>query len=403
MKNTLKKDLRLDLNYMVFIIVAGLVFSVLFHLAQAFVFNLNSYPYNTFLFDQAYRFTDFNTIYTATAGLDPFKAAVSVYPPFTYLVMFPFTKLSMNVALGLMLAGFTLFLLWYVYRTVSGIDPERGYMKTGVLALLSYPFLFTFDRANMEVFVFILSALFIYFYQKKEDWKSVCCLAGAIAMKVYPGALLLVLLADRKYKKAFCTLLVGAALTLGSMLVLKGGVAASYAGLVHNLEGFRHHYFHNSLGVQHNLSLFGVMWLAYVFFLHTSAVPETGYFLAMVLLFIALALYLVFVEKELWRSVTLIVLYFLVAPQVSFDYKMVNLFVPIMLFFGRSSETRSSLFFASAFALLCIPKDYFLILDDVSIAVIINPLLILLMMGVLVYQGCRAHRAALTASPRGNP
>lgn len=398
MKLATEKERRLELNYMVFLIIVGLLFSVLFHFVQAFVFELNFYPYNTFLFLPSDRFNDFNNIYNATVDLDPFKAAVSVYPPFAYIVMYPFTMFKQYLALAIMLAGFTLFVWRYVYRTVSGIDAQRRYLKTIALTFMTYPFLFAFDRANIEILVFIFSALFIYFHQKKEDWKSILCLACAISMKIYPGAFLLLFLADKKYKNIFYTLLSVAGLTLISMLVLKGGVMESYYGFINNMDIFRLEYFFNVSGLHHNLSLFGVLRIAYAYFMPGIAFSELTYSIAMIALFVVISFYLVFVEKEFWRSVTIIVLYFLVAPQISFDYKLLHLFIPITLFLDRDNQTKCPLFFASAFALLCIPKDYYLLScpvcfwKDISISVIINPLISLSVMVVLIYQGCQENK-----------
>lgn len=388
----MEKDRRFELNYMVVLIVVGLSVSVVFHFIKAFVLNLNFYPHNTFLFIPAGRFHDFTDIYMATAGLDPFKFAVSVYPPFTYLVMLPFTMFKRDLAFVLMLAGFTVFAWRYVYRTVAEIDYDGRYLKTIAFLFMSYPFLFIFDRANLEAIVFMFLALFIYYYRRKEDGKSIFCLACAISMKIYPGAFLLLFLADKKYKNIFYTLSLVAGLTFLSMLVLRGGVTASYTGFIRNMAGFRNSYFLTDTGLQHNLSLFGVLRLAHGYFMPGSAFPEAVYSAAMAALFIVISLYLVFMEKELWRFVAIIVLYFLVAPQVSFDYKLMHLFIPITLFLVRDNKTKGSIFFASAFALLCVPKDYLIIRSDISVAVIINPLIILAVLSVILYQGCMENK-----------
>ena len=393
MEPVTEKGLHIELNCMVIFIIAGLFSSILFHLIQAVVFNLNFYPHNTFLFVPADRFHDFTNIYEATVGLNPFKSAVSVYPPFAYLVMLPFTVFKLNMALALMLVGFTIFMLQYVYRTVSEIDSQHRYFNTIVLALATYPFLFVFDRANIEALVFILLALFIHFYQKKEDWKSVLCLAGAISIKMYPGAFLLIYLMDRKYQNILYTLLSVGAFTLISMFILKGGVAASYSGFIHNLAVFRLDYLIKDAGLQHNLSLFGTLRIFYSHFNPSNPFPELIYSVFMVSFFAAISFYLVFFEKEFWRAIAIIVLYILIAPQVSFDYKLVHLLIPITLFLNRKNKTKSALCVASAFALLCIPKDYYLIRGDISIAVIINPLVIITLMLGLIYQGYSQYKS----------
>lgn len=379
------------------LIIAGLFLSISFHFVQAFAFKLNFYPHNTFLLPSPWVFRDFYDNYAATVGLNPYSRHAT-HPPFAYLVMLPFTIYERDLALAIMLAGFTLFLWKYVYGTVSGIEAEgrylktRRYLKTIVLTFMTYPFLFACNRANTEIWVFMFLALFIHYYQKKEDRKSIFCLACATSMKMYPGALLILFLADKKYKNIFYTLLSVAGLTLLGALVLKGGVMASYSGFVKNMAGLRLDYFLTDGGLQHNLSLFGALRIFYGYFMPGTAFPEFAYSIAMVSLFAVVSLYVVFVEKEFWRAVTAIVMYFLLAPQISYDYKLLQLFIPITLFLGREGKTGSSGFFATAFALLCVPKDYGIIRGDISVAVIINPLIILAVLSVLIYQGCRKNK-----------
>jgi len=385
---TLETDRRIELNYIVSLVVIGLAFSILFHFIKGFVFDLG-YPHNTFLFKPVDRYHDFTNIYKATAGLAPFKAAVSVYPPFAYLVMLPFTLINRNIALVVMLSGFTLFVWQYVRRTVCGIDMDGHYLKTITLAFLTYPFLFVFDRANLETFVFVFLALFIHYYRKKEEWKSMFFLACAISMKIYPGAFLLLFLADKKYRNICYTLLLSSVMTLASMFVLQGGVAASFNGFINNLAGFRCIYFFTEAGLQHNLSLFGSLRIFYGYLAPQTMFPEQGYSMAMAVFFIIISAYVLFAAKELWRAVAAIVLYFLVAPQVSFDYKLIHVLIPLTLYLERADTTNGAVFFATAFALLCVPKDYVLVRGDISVAVFINPLIMMGVISVLIYQDCR--------------
>ena len=80
----------------------------------------------------------------------------------------------------------------------------HGYLQPIIIFMFSYPFLFLVDRANLEIFVLIFLAIFIYFYDRAR-WISVFGLACAIAMKLFPALFLLMFLRDRRYKELAVT------------------------------------------------------------------------------------------------------------------------------------------------------------------------------------------------------
>lgn len=383
-----------ELELLVSAVLAGLLASVAFHAAKAFIFGLNVYPHNTFLFTPLDRFNDFINIYKASRKLAPFSSAVSVYPPFAYVVMLPFTLVGKKIALSAMLAAFTLFVYRYMREAAGEAAPGFGRLKLVGLAFLSYPFLFVFDRANIEAMVFVFLALFLRYYQRNERRYSVFFLACAIAMKIYPAAFLLVFLRDRKFKEFLYALLTAGGLTLLAMAVFKGGAEASYHGFIANLARFRADYFFTESGLQHNASLFGVMRLAYGRFLPGAPVPELLYSAAAGAFALLTFYYVVFLRAELWRVVALIVCYIIVFPQISFDYKLIHLLLPLTLFLRRQERRASDMLYLGLFALMLVPKDYALIRGDISIAVLLNPAILLAMAGLLVAEGFRSGAAA---------
>jgi hypothetical protein len=81
----------------------------------------------------------------------------------------------------------------------------------------------------------------------------------------------------------------------------------------------------------------------------------------------------------------------LVLPQLSGDYKLIHLFIPLFLFFNAQKSSRLDWLYALMFGLLLIPKDYYwfgkVISDngthDISISMIIN-IIILVGMFLLI-------------------
>jgi hypothetical protein len=97
-------------------------------------------------------------------------------------------------------------------------------------------------------------------------------------------------------------------------------------------------------------------------------------------------------KLTLWKKVTILVLSFIVLPQISFDYKLVSLTIPLMLFIGSDEQSKYNVHFSILFGLLLIPKDYFMIVSDVSISIIINPLLIFILLCLIFIDSAPINR-----------
>ena len=82
-------------------------------------------------------------------------------------------------------------------------------------------------------------------------------------------------------------------------------------------------------------------------------------------------------------------------PHASADYKLIYIFIPMFMFINSDKKSRFDLFYIIMFALLLIPKDYYLFpkivsddaYNDISIAVVLNILMILVMTAVVIIDG----------------
>ena len=116
------------------------------------------------------------------------------------------------------------------------------------------------------------------------------------------------------------------------------------------------------------------------------------------LIFIPLAAYVVFIEKIMWKRVALLVFSMLLLPQLSGDYKLIHIYLPMFLFILSIDSSRLDILYLGMFGLLMIPKDHAYLPNvysealnpDISISVMINILLILLMATLIVYEGLKA-------------
>lgn len=383
------------------IIIIGFTLSVLFHYVLSHYNGLNYYPFNTFLFNPADKFNDFFNIYHAAVLLNPYAFFVSVYFPFTFIIMYLFTMISANYAFSLFLLIFIAYFIYYIHKNINdhgSSDIANKILNVFVFSFMAYPFLFNIDRGNMECLIFVFLALFIYFYQKKQVYIGAIFLSLAASMKLYPWIFAVLLLSDKKYKSIFISIALVVLLTLVSAAAFQGGISGSFAGLLNNLNKFNQGYLMHYTGLQHNLSLYGVAYLllqSNIFHLINPLFEFIlrNYFIVAGIMLGSVMAYIMFVnERALWKKSALLVFLILLLPPVSFDYKLIHLFIPLMLFFNCDEKSNKFNFvYSLLFGLLLIPKDYYIIADDISIAVILNPAIMLAMIFLIISSGLKSQ------------
>jgi hypothetical protein len=268
-----------------------------------------------------------------------------------------------------------------------------------ILVGLSYPVLFVLDRGNMEMLVFAFIAGFFYFtYVREHSWMAALCLAAAIACKLYPATLLLLLLAERRFKPLVLTVIIAGGLTAISAGLLAVVSPYSLAYVWHmDVNGMG--YYQQAMvigggGVQHGHSLWGLVGLQTM--LSQAAVAgwqTTLYAVAAAAIFLVLAVHSVFRETEHWKLVLLATVPWLLLPYVSADYTLIQLYFPLVFFLNARRVSRWDFAYVALFGILLVPVDYYYILGEISISVIIYPaaLVSLVLLAILDVQRTAGH------------
>ncbi len=397
------------------IVFSGFMVATVFNIIAP-IYLEKGYPYNTFLFLQSQRFGDFINTWLQVSGkvsLHDLEARGLFfnYPPFAYVITYLFTLLPLKSSLIISLAIFSLYFVFNNYKYLfESRDKVNSILSIGVLSFLSYPFLIAFDRGNFEMYVYIFLSLFIWFYIKKKDFPAVMFLSAAIAMKIFPAVFLVLFLKDRKYKETI--------LTMGSVLLFSVFALFLFRHtditLGHIMDGL-HTYskvyitgsaespnYAGGLGFAH--SLFGIIRLFLQssfpawYFPNIKGVMQI-YMLFSLVFFSFIAAYIYFIEKTVWRQVALLVLSFNLLPYTSIDYKMLHLYIPLLLFADSNEETPFTKWYIILFGLLLIPKAYYIFdglisdsgLSDISISIVISPLLLLTFTILLLYEGLKIN------------
>lgn len=153
----------------------------------------------------------------------PFSLDAFAYPPPFLLLprlLLPFNDFLAQRGVWFALNG--LFIasgLWLVATWISGPKHIRA-LLLAPLVLISLPVMLTLQIGNIHTTVMILAVLSMIAFESKRPALGGAMLAFAIASKISPGLLVIVLLVQRRYREVLWTAGFGLGFVLLSLLVL---------------------------------------------------------------------------------------------------------------------------------------------------------------------------------------
>jgi|APSaa5957512622_1039677.scaffolds.fasta_scaffold42784_2 hypothetical protein len=385
-----KRNNKIELVSLILLI--GFVAAVFFHYILGAYFNLG-HPYNSFLFTPADKFNDFfNSIRMWYQYLVLEPNPYTCYFPLTYgfINIFRFIKPDI-LSLSIFLSLFVLFFVWYAWQNLKLENKIAKIKNVFIYSFLSFPVLFAIDRANFENFVFIFMALFIFFYVKKNYFISTIFLALAIAMKLFPAVFLILFFTDKKYKEIIYTLIITILSTVVTLIFFQGSIMENILRMIQNQGLNAQMYAIGHAGLNYGHSLFGFFKVLIAFFIKKA---DFVYYLQLyvpfiLILFTCLILYIIFVEKQFWKKVAILVFAMCFFTPYAGDYKLMHLFIPLYLFINDDSPDKYNVIYTILFALLLIPKNYLSLvgIDYIYGGVLLDPLLMLIFLALILYNG----------------
>jgi hypothetical protein len=361
------------------IILIGFIGACIFH----FTMKLNGYlyPLNTFLFTPDDRFMDFFNLYEISKYLDPYfseKYHLANYFPITYLVFFPFTFLPRAAAFAIYIYLFCRFLFWFTQSQIRSLTSHRPKNKIinlfSIIIFLSFPVLFCLDRGNIDGLIFIILSLSTIAFLHKKYYLSAIPLAIASGMKLYPLVFIVLFIKKKRWKELFFCLTLMVLLTLVSLVLFKtDGISKNVLQLRSILSQANHATTLSDGNLNFSSSLFSllkmIIWYLppysqnyndlhqYLKLLHHV---QLYYALFTLIAFGAIAFYVIFKEKSVWKQIMLLTCCMILFPYISADYKLIFLFIPFLLFVTTPHTEKLDAFYTGLFALLFIPKNYFI-------------------------------------------
>ena len=399
----IRKNLRFftreeKIKYTASMFFVGFLMAIFYLTGQTILGYTN--PKNTFLFTPGNMFTDFT---------GPISTPDEItYSFFTTAIKHFFLFIGTEMSLTLFIIGSVALLTVINIKEIgSNKFNKSSIMYVIIFSLLSYPVLFVINRGNLEILVFFLLYLFSYYLSKKKFITSAIFLSLAISMKLFPAVFLIVFLSCKKFKAFIHACFLTLFLNLISLVIITKTLSKNIYKIITDYLGFYtgtyiKEYTIDNRGLDFGHSLYGLFKLCIFCFYKSTSITDTtlkkvtalfnSYTQIEITIFVILSSYIIFIEKELWKKITLLVVSMNLLPYVSGDYKLIHFFIPLYLFINKKEKNKTDLFYIILFSLLLIPKNYYtrlLNLPDTSLAVFLNPILMIALASLIIFEGLR--------------
>ena len=386
------------IKYITYILFVGFLMAIFYFTGQTILGYTD--PRNTFLFTPGNMYSDFT---------NPVNAPnIVTYSFFMTAVKLFFHFIGTEMFLTFFIVGSIMFLTIINTKEVGhGKFSKSLIIYIVVFSLFNYPVLFTLNRGNFEMLVFFLLYLFSYYLSKKKIIISATFLSLAISMKLFPVVFLIVLLSYREFKAVlyacFLTLFLNlTSLMITAKILFKDAYKIITDYLVTYSGSYTNEQIIDNRGLVFGHSLYGLFKLLIFSFYKSTIITDitlkkvislfNSYMRIAIVIFIIIAAYIIFIEKELWKKITLLVIGMNLLPYVSVDYKLIHFFIPLYLFINKKTKSRIDVLYVIIFSLLLTPKNYYNVLfnlPDISVAVFLNPLLMIILALTILSTGLK--------------
>lgn len=363
------------------------------------------FPWNTFLFRPDDRFSDWHNSVAQAASENPYLysgPALATYFPASYILFQLGADSSRidSIHIYFIISVVLLISIASLARSLArplNFDLSASCFKDVVMlagaSLISYPVIFALDRGNIDLWIALLSVLFVTTQRSRFELLGLVALSIAIALKAYPAAFLLLLVSDRKYRSAIFCLFLALLMSVVTLNFMWDGFDRNLNGLLHNLNSYYQIYVlgKGSLFASSDpynavrMISFGVATILQGVLSPDFERPSMEILSYSILQFysplsfifaLTAAFFVVAVPAARWQRVTAICLIVILFPNVTNDYKLCNLLPGLYLLLFGNIESRSEKISFVLMCLLMIPKSY-LFISGKPISMIINPLLLI--------------------------
>ncbi len=388
----------------------GMIAALIWHGYQGFILE-RGYPENTFLFIPGDRFADFTNPVRYSALPSPYESSYSDYFPLTYVVLRVFTGMNPTlVVLGYTLL-FTFGMLWVLFAALRPVIANKlGRMACAMgLLCFSYPFIFCMDRGNLEIILVLFVSLALLLFKDRRWYSGMASLLPAVCIKFYPILLMTLFIRPRHLLKLVGMVVAFFAIGILCAMTFSGTLLDNWRLWQNNLAFYHSTYVVGNGGLAGSASIWNT--LKILVFTYLSFVPTAitnadlpGLIEQLYRTYVVLDLawisfivaYTLLVEREFFRRAILFLLIASMAAPSGGDYKLLFAQIALVVFILLPTRRPRDLIILCCLAFVMVPKREVLLTylgptdsgtADISVAVLINPLLMVVAMVLLMMDG----------------
>ena len=368
------------------------------------------YPYNTFLFNPRFRFTDLANTIAISKFSNPYLDPSAIYPPFAWLFLRTLSVLPNSAALVVIYFGSVAVLLTMLAAALRPVVPaaKPRMLICLALALTSYPVVLSFDRGNIEIVLAPLLGGAVFLLARGRSISAMLCLVPAICLKLYPALLLVLFVRERKFTLLACAILASIAISVLSLHLLKLPVQTSWNLYRQDVAAYTHDNVYQNGMLESSGSPWNAFKLALLSAGKLGLIPPIDFdarndfirttyacFAAVGLLLVALlALHVCFLEKEFLRCAAALLVGLSMSAPAGGDYRLLHAGLALVCLIVLKTWRPHDLLAVILLALIMVPKKEIIFayagvsesgFADVSLAVIADPLLALAAVSLLAY------------------
>ncbi|HEY0307058.1 MAG TPA: glycosyltransferase family 87 protein [Acidobacteriaceae bacterium] len=217
----------------------------------------------------------------------------------------------------------------------AGVAAGAATIFAAGMALSSWPFLFLYERANLEFIIWLLAALGIWALLRERPMLAAVLFGLGASLKLYPILLLALFFSRRYIRELFVGLTIFALSMLASFWFVGPTIRIAFHGTLSGISGFVTNYAatahseiqfdHSFLGAIKQILIHRPWQIEDFTFLTHGYVIVAG--LGAALLFLLRVRHMPFINRVLFLTICMVAL-----PPVSYDYTLVHLCIPFALF-----------------------------------------------------------------------
>ena len=381
MKNNLK------IKIILVILCIGLISGIISH-----VFFKNHMLY----WPSDYSFPDYRSTIVVTDNVYDNISIGRGYFPTTYIFL-KVIKAVFDINIAGYILSFSIFTIALIKFLEIYLENSTKKIYIIIFMLLfSYPFLFEFDRANVEYIVMSFLLIFFILYKKEKYTLASLALAVPICMKLYPALFAILLLKRKKYKEFLLCTVLSLSLMLCSFVII-GGNINNLPIAIKNFSFFTEKFAIEGDGLPYNHTIWTMINYFNINF-GSYTIKDFGnnyisiYTQMVIISAIIIIAYLLIIEKEEWKIITILTIMMITFPHVSFDYTLIHLYIPLIYFIISNVKNRwEEIVYAILFSISILPMNYLETVKynlTLNIGLALRPTILIIILGLIITTGC---------------